>query len=179
MARNNAIKNPGVITARWTSASLSLLVSVTPRGVCSISLDKDFVPGQTYLWAGIEPEYADLVTVEPFGAQLAHELDQALSGRLAESKVPWVPTVPPWHRELYGYVCRLAPGRLTLLPDSLNLDGEYRLEREMVAALRRCPLVPLVPLHRVAATEPIAFPWGEGWGSTLLQREWRHAVSLN
>lgn len=172
MARKGTTKRPGTIVARWTQADLSLLVGMTPRVVRSIALDRTFLPGQRYLWIGIEPIYADLATVEPFGAELAEELSQAVSGRLHESKVPWGHSGPHWHRELYQYVCQFAPGQVTLLPDSLNLDGEYRLQREMIMALQNCALVPLVPLHRVATTTgPIAFPWGETWASLLLRRE--------
>lgn len=180
MARKGKGKNPGTIVARRTHTAISLLVSMTPRGVRSITIDSEFVPGQEYFWTGIEPVYANLATVEPFGAQLADELNQALSGQLMESKVPWIPGGPPWHLELYRYVCRLAPGQVTLLPDRLRLDSEYRQQREMVIALRKCALVPLVPLHRVAtAADPIAFPWGDGWRSLLLRREGHGIHSLD
>lgn len=180
MERKDKGKNPGTLVARWTHAAISLLVGITSRGVRSITLDSKFVPGQEFFWTGIEPVYADLTTVEPFGTQLADELDQALSGQLVKSKVPWVSGGPPWHLELYRYVCGFASGQVTILPDSLNLDGEYRQQREMVIALRKCALVPLVPLHRVATTtDPMVFPWGDKWRSFLLRRERRGMHSLD
>lgn len=161
--------------SRWTLDLLSLLVSLTFRGVQRIRYDTDHIPGQQFFWEGIEEKLPELETSKPFGPRLAHELSQAMSGRPVESRVPWVAKCPRWQVELFEHVRRLPPGRTTEIPGSLQLGGKYRDRKKVASALRTCPFVPLVPTHRLSTVgnQSVRFPWGESWRRYLLQQERR------
>ena len=159
--------------ARWVFCDSALLVDLTPRGVRSITLDREFNPAQQLLWEGVEIRVPVLDEVEPYGRRLAFELGQVAAGRSAEPCVPWVPDRPDWHVRLYRHVRQLPPGQLSDMSGKLELDGVIRDQRSIVRALRKCPLAPLVPLHRIRSIEVarIPFPWGKGWRDYLLRQE--------
>ena len=169
----------GGVVASWIHDPLALLSHLTSRGVQKIVLDEDHAAGQMFFWDGARAEYPPLEKAEPHGPQLARELSQALSGQLFEPQVPWTPECPRWHLELYEYVRQLPPGQITELPESLIVDGKYRDRRAIAGALRKCPLVPLVPLHRICGTgkRAVHFPWGTGWQEILLRTEKKAARS--
>ncbi len=165
---------PDQTLARWTRNSLSLIVRLSGRGVHSISLE-NYDPQQKLLWSDIGVPVVDLAAVTPFGPDLAAELAVAIEGRPFTPTVPWVSDGPPWHTEVYRELLRLPRGRLT---DVFAVVPGYKLRQTRPAILRiirRCPLVPVVPVHRAAnGNRPLPFPWKRRWRDYLLDQERQH-----
>ena len=159
----------------YTSGALSLRVSLSPDGVHGINRDEDYVPGQQPLWPDVFEAIPPLDRVlPPFGRWVVDHLDKVLAGKEGTLPIGWRPARRPrWHLELYQLLRVLAPGRLTTIPDELVLGGKFRDPSRVLAGIQNCCLVPLVPVHRVAAVgdRVVPFPWGEIWQERLLERE--------
>jgi len=170
---NHESDHPDTRTAQWSCSRIALRVDLIPRGVRRITIDNDRFPGQGCFWEELDAHHPELAGIEPYGSPLAEELRCAISGIPFERQVPWAPFREPWEIALYRHVCKLPAGKITLLPSILELDGAPFNDATMATALRTCPLVPLVPVHRVRVTPPtqLRFPWGEKWQKFLLGSE--------
>ena len=169
-AKGNSVET----VACYTSGDLSLGVSLSPNGVHEITRDEHYIPGQQPLWPDVFDATSPLArALPPFGQWLVAELDKVIAGKEVGFRIYWRPARPRWHLELYQWLRVLAPGRLTTIPDEMMLGGKDREPKRIASAIQNCCLIPLVPVHRVAAVvdEPVPFPWGEIWRDRLLERE--------
>jgi O6-methylguanine-DNA--protein-cysteine methyltransferase len=158
-----------LVVARWTYLEWSWLIQMCEEGVRLISHEKDFDPTQMVMWT----DHPRLATVKPYGQRLAYELHAAISGCPVKSEVPWTPSRPAWHVEVYRELLRLPPGQVTDLFAVVSAHRWPHTKKAILQAVRECPLAPLCPLHRVAGSpqQPIRFPWGHWWRNYMLEQE--------
>ncbi len=163
----------GATVARWASQRLSLTLCVSEQGIERIERYAGNNPNDAWLFPETDAALPELETVRPLGRRVAYELSQALSGRPVELRVPWVPDCPRWWLAFYKEICRFRPGKRTDLPTGIIVEGKYRERSHLVPAIRKCPLLPLVPVQRIGTIEGkvVRFPWGRRWQEHLLRQE--------
>ena len=121
----------------------------TPMGALKAVQEGDFLVELSYVgrFAQEIPPQTDLLK------KVYDELVEYFDGNLKEFTVPYKLNVPPYHKEVLTELAKVPFGTTVTYKDLAVATGNPGAVRAVGSAMRRNPIVLIVPCHRVVKTD--------------------------
>ena len=145
----------------------------TPMGALKAVQEDNFLTQLTY--AG---KYA--MEVQPqteLLKELYSQLVDYFEGNLKEFTIPCRPDVPPYHKQVLQRLAKVPYGQTVTYKDLAVATGNPKAVRAVGSAMRRNPIVLLIPCHRVVKTDGSLGNYSAGGPANkewLLTFEWQN-----